>query len=162
MKSQRGFTLIELLVVMVIIALLIGLLMPALSRAKEEARRTQCRSNLRQIGLALGMYAGDNGGNMMEIGGQAYAVHATSRIWLGWEDGPPGNVYGTIWEGEAPSNANLTMGNPQRLEAGAGHPLAAHRPGPAVEHGIPDGQGGAGSLLPIQPKRHRRQKQTRR
>jgi len=59
---RRGFTLIELLVVMVIIALLIGLLLPALSRAKEEARKTQCRSNLRQIGLAMAMYANDNGG----------------------------------------------------------------------------------------------------
>jgi len=47
---------------MVIIALLIGLLLPALARAKEEARKTQCRSNLRQIGLALEMYANDNGG----------------------------------------------------------------------------------------------------
>jgi len=60
--KQRGFTLIELLVVMVIIALLVGLLLPALARAKEEARKTQCRSNLRQIGLAITMYGGDNGG----------------------------------------------------------------------------------------------------
>ena len=47
---------------MVIIALLVGLLLPALARAKEEARKTQCRSNLRQIGLAMEMYANDNGG----------------------------------------------------------------------------------------------------
>jgi len=57
---RKGFTLIELLVVMVIIALLVGLLLPALGRAKEEARKTQCRSNLRQIGLAYQMYATDN------------------------------------------------------------------------------------------------------
>ena len=57
---RKGFTLIELLVVMVIIALLVGLLLPALGRAKEEARKTQCRSNLRQIGLAIEMYANDN------------------------------------------------------------------------------------------------------
>jgi len=62
MTGRKGFTLIELLVVMVIIALLVGLLLPALARAKEEARKTQCRSNLRQIGLAIMMYAGDNGG----------------------------------------------------------------------------------------------------
>ena len=59
---KRGFTLIELLVVMVIIALLVGLLLPALGRAREEARKTQCRSNLRQIGLAMNIYANDNKG----------------------------------------------------------------------------------------------------
>ncbi|MFH0964227.1 MAG: type II secretion system protein [Planctomycetota bacterium] len=59
---KRGFTLIELLVVMVIIALLVGLLLPALGRAREEARKTQCRSNLRQIGLAMNMYTTDNKG----------------------------------------------------------------------------------------------------
>ena len=58
--KTKGFTLIELLVVMVIIALLVGLLLPALGRAREEAYKTQCRSNLRQIGLGVIMYAGDN------------------------------------------------------------------------------------------------------
>jgi len=69
---KQGFTLIELLVVMVIIALLIGLLLPALSRAKEAARKTQCRSNLRQIGLAVEMYANDNGGWTPAVGGGLY------------------------------------------------------------------------------------------
>jgi prepilin-type N-terminal cleavage/methylation domain-containing protein len=81
----KGFTLIELLVVIAIIAILAAMLLPALSRAKERAKRASCMNNLRQIGIGLTIYAGDNNDFVAEA---RWASTATPPI-------PSGSVKGT-------------------------------------------------------------------
>lgn len=74
----RGFTLIELLVVIAIIAILIALLLPAVQQAREAARRSQCRSNLKQVGLALQNYHDTQNYFVYRKGGTGNAVAAAT------------------------------------------------------------------------------------
>ncbi|HEY2252736.1 MAG TPA: DUF1559 domain-containing protein, partial [Planctomycetaceae bacterium] len=82
MRHRRGFTLIELLVVIAIIAVLVALLLPAVQQAREAARRSQCRNNLKQIGLALHNYHSSY--NTFPPGYVAGAIYPATSCGWGW------------------------------------------------------------------------------
>jgi prepilin-type N-terminal cleavage/methylation domain-containing protein len=73
-RNVTGFTLVELLVVIGIIALLISILLPSLNRARETANRVKCGNNLRQVGLAMKLYANENRGQFPRA---QYSIGAT-------------------------------------------------------------------------------------
>src|SRR6266576_1828802 len=85
-RCRHGFTLVELLVVLAVIAILAALLLPALAKAKASAQSAACKSNLRQLGLALNMYVNDYdkypGNAAMYAGGAFQRIWATGMNWL--------------------------------------------------------------------------------
>jgi len=96
-RNQRaGFTLVELLVVIAILSLLIAILLPALTQAKHHARRMACASNLRQVGVAIHLYAHDFGDTIPfgpagrpVTGSNFYTVTGDVTSLLSLEDGAP-------------------------------------------------------------------------
>ena len=108
--KRKSFTLIELLVVIAIIAILASMLMPALGKARERGRSAACQSKLKNLGLANGMYTGDNNDwivpGMIERPSSAdvdyYHQYWMSR--LAAFDGRAG--YGVKWDPRGPRSSN--------------------------------------------------------
>src|SRR6187401_1547134 len=81
LRAPKAFTLIELLVVIAIIAILAALLLPALAKAKERAKRISCLNNVKQIGLASQLYAGDFKGHLLPD-----TIGSPPNTWVNGED----------------------------------------------------------------------------
>ncbi len=129
-KRRVGFTLIELLVVIAIIAILIALLLPAVQQAREAARRTQCRNNMKQLGLAMHNY--HDQASVFPPGwvSQYYQVATGEPTIWSWgayllpqiDQGP---LYNTVSPGTRRIDENLALGG--NTAAALTSPLTAFR-----------------------------------
>jgi prepilin-type N-terminal cleavage/methylation domain-containing protein len=77
---KKGFTLIELLVVIAIIAVLIALLLPAVQQAREAARRTQCKNNMKQMGLSIANY--ESSYKVYPSSGESFSTQANGTVFF--------------------------------------------------------------------------------
>jgi prepilin-type N-terminal cleavage/methylation domain-containing protein len=112
---RRGFTLIELLVVIAIVSVLTALLLPAVQQAREAARRTQCKNNLKQLGLAIFSYES----SMTCLPPTAVVVGRPNNALETSYLGPFGRILPYVEQGALYNqiNNNLDYGDPANMPA---------------------------------------------
>lgn len=94
---NEAFTLVELLVVIGIIAILVSLLLPALNKARESAKSIACLSNLKQIGVALGLYLNENNGRVPNK-----RIYYPANPGVNAAPGSAGSMYGWVGQSATP------------------------------------------------------------